>query len=470
MNKLNQNKEFHDYLDGLLGADKEAFLQASAGPRAIRINTLRMNADDFKKRLIKLRVEYRDLPFTPLGLEIVNDHIPLSHTIDFFLGYFHYQGVASQIPALVLDVQPGQRVLDIAAAPGSKSTQLAALMKNQGVLILNDRSQQRLQALNVNVQRAGMINQVILNLAGERISKIYPSWFDKVLVDAPCSALGTLAGSPEVASWWSIEKLKKLCISQKQLLISAYKALKIGGELVYSTCSITPEENEQLIDWMLDHYPLRVMDIPKRADFPGSGGITSYQGQRFRPKLQKALRLYPHQHGTEGFFVIKLKKMDETVRERRLSQAHFVPTLPWDDPELLPQLQNISEMWGIALTEWQNYRYRLSKDKIWLLHTGIEEIPLERLHNAGLLLAEKRLSGWKLTNQSAQYFNRSICKRRITLDEALLVMLFERGVIANPGVPAGYHVLEWDNTVVAIVYCDADILKLRLPHSFHLHL
>ena len=470
MKKLNQNPALHDYLDGLLGADKEAFLQASAEPRAIRINTLKMDADDFKERLIKRRVEYRVLPFNPVGLEIVNDHIPLSHTIDFFLGYFYYQGVASQIPALVLDVQPGQRVLDIAAAPGSKSTQLAAMMKNEGILILNDLSHQRLQALNVNVQRAGMINQMILNLAGERISKIYPSWFDKVLVDAPCSALGTLAGSPEVASWWSMEKLKKLCISQKQLLISAYKALKVGGELVYSTCSITPEENEMLIDWMLNHYPLQVVDVPKQPDFPGSAGMVSYREQRFRPNLQKALRLYPHQHGTEGFFVIKLKKMDETVRDKLLPKIQFMPTLSWDDPSLLPLLQSISEMWGIALPLWQNYRYRLSKDKIWLLNAGIEEIPQERLHTAGLLLAEKRLNGWKLTNQSAQYFNRSISKRRITLDEAHLVKLFERGAIPNLGLPDGYHVLEWNNTVLASVYCDPNILKLRLPHSFRLHL
>jgi len=470
MKKLNQNTALHDYLDILLGADKETFLQASAEPRAIRINTLKMEADDFKKRLTKQGVEYRVLSFNTIGLEIVKDHIPLSHTIDFFLGYFHYQGIASQIPALVLDVQPGQRVLDIAAAPGSKSTQLAAMMHNKGILILNDLSHQRLQALNVNAQRAGIINQVILNLAGERISKIYPSWFDKVLVDAPCSALGTLAGSPEVASWWSMEKLNKLCISQKQLLISAYKALKVGGELVYSTCSIAPEENEMLIDWILDHYPLQVIDIPKQPDFPGSAGMVAYRGQSFRSDLQKALRLYPHQHGTEGFFVIKLKKIAETAWERPLPEAAFVPTLTWDDPTLLPLLQSISEMWGIALPLWQNYRYRLTKDRIWLLYAGIEEIPQERLHNAGLLLAEKRLSGWKLTNQSTQYFDQSISKRRITLDETNLVRLFEQGTITNPGLTDGYYTLEWDNTLIASVYCDPNLLKLRLPHSFRLHL
>lgn len=465
-----KNKELFEYLKVLLGTELDQFLNSDPEPKVIRINSLKTNVDFIIKRLKKWNVNYKNLLFNPTGLELINDKIPLSHTIDFFLGYFYYQGIASQLPALVLNPKPGEVVLDIAAAPGSKSTQLAALMENQGILVLNDLSLNRIQSLNVNAQRAGIINQIILNLPGERFGKLFPGFFDKILVDAPCTALGTLASSPEIESWWTHEKLEKLCTSQKHLLIAAFKALKVGGEMVYSTCSVAPEENEMLIEWLIDKYPVEVMETPMKGKHFFESSRKSYKNQYFERSISRAIRVYPHINKTEGFFIIKLRKTGDLESEKLIAKSTWLPTLVWDGPSLRNELINISEIWGIPAQVWIKYRFLLTRHRIWLLNDEIEHVPREKLHNAGLLLAEKRISGWKLTNQSAQFFNKKIANRRISLEENQMVQLFSDGTLDVPHLEYGYYVLEWNNQIIASIYCENDRIKIRLPHSFRLRL
>lgn len=464
------NSDLEIYLTKFLKRDLTAFLSSKPEPTAIRLNTLKTNLLQLQRRLQEWGVAFRKIPFSKNGFIIENDFIPLSHTLDFFLGRLQYQSAASQLPPIALDPKPGQKILDLAAAPGSKATQIAAMMENSGFLILNDISKKRLRSLNSNVQKAGLINQVILHLPGEQYGNLFPNYFDKVLLDAPCTALGTLADKPEVSRWWSYAKLKKLSDLQKRLFISAFKALKTGGEIVYSTCSIAPEENELLIQSMLDTYPLKILEIKQFDVNSFSKGLTSYEGKDFHPDMDRAVRVMPHIHDIEGFFVIKLLKTADHKIHNMRKQMDFNPTLKFNDEMIVEDLENISEQWGIPQTIWGNYRYVRKKGRILLIHSDIENLPADGFVHAGIPLAEKRISGWKLTNQSVQFLGNLITKNRIELDAPQMKALFSGAGVKLDGVSDGYHALEWEGLPIASLYAENGNIKLRLPHLFRLEL
>ncbi len=465
---MGKNTDLNNWLTRFFGEQKELFLNAVPEPTAVRVNTLRISATDLQNRFGQLGVSFKPISFNSNGFIISDDSLPLSHTLDFFCGEIQYQGIASQLPALVLNPQPGEKVLDIAAAPGSKSTQIAALMQNEGSLYLNDFSRQRLQALNSNTQKAGVINQVLLNHNGERLGNLFPAYFDKILLDAPCTALGTLSGQPEVGGWWSLEKLKKLSSIQERLLISAMKALKTGGELVYSTCSIAPEENEMLIQKIIDKYPLEILPIKLKGTEPFAGGFQKYNGHTFTEDMKKAVRVFPQEHGMEGFFVIRLRKTRDFMYQPSWKKAAFVPTLSFTDTRVADDLAEISQVYGISAEMWKNYRYIRTQKRIWMTNVANAEIPAEGVSSSGLLLGEKKQFMWKLFNQSARFLDIYITKRHISLSTDQMRALFSQGTMELDNTPNGYYVLEQKGRAIGSLYVEAGRAKLRLPHKFRL--
>lgn len=460
-----QNKELHKYLQNLLGERFEAFINARPEPTGIRTNTLVADADQVEDLLKRHSLNYRKLPFNKNGFALDQD-LPLSHTLDFFSGRFQYQGLSSQIPALVLNPGPGQRVLDMAAAPGSKSTQIAALMENGGQLFVNDIARQRLQPLNANLQKAGVINSVILNLAAERLGNLMPNYFDKVLLDAPCTALGTMSGHPEILSWWSLDRLERLTALQQRLLISAFKAAKVGAEIVYSTCSVSPQENEAQIEQLCRDYPVELLAVQRIEGLTFDSGFGGYDTQL----LQHVLRIWPDRHGMEGFFVALLRKTGSQAHIPGHKKMPVRETLSSDSQAVAGDLKEISGTWGIPEDIWSAFRFVRGKDRIWLLNDAAETVPAEGLSNAGLLLAEKKQRMWKLFNQSARFLGRSVSKRRIELDDTTLKDLFAGGRPCPVGIAPGYHALERRGEVIGVVYAENGRLRIRLPHKFRLYL
>lgn len=208
------------------------------------------------------------------------------------------------IPPLVLDPQPGELVLDLCAAPGSKTTQIAALMNNQGVVLANDVSGDRLKPLGLNLQRCGVSNTIVTI----RANKAYPpESFDRVLVDAPCSATGTIRRSLKTLQMWSPSMVSRMVGLQKSVIEQGWSSLKPGGVLVYSTCTQEPEENEGMISWFLERHPeasVEAIDL----NIVRSPNIMSFGKATFSPEVAKTLRIYPQDNNTEGFFVAKLRK------------------------------------------------------------------------------------------------------------------------------------------------------------------
>jgi len=372
-----------------------------------------------------------------------------------------------QLPLILPGIKPGDNVLDIAAAPGSKACQILSEFKGKGKLIANDFSVKRMQPLNVNMQRSGASNFYMVKMWGERLGQYFPEYFDKVLVDAPCTALGTLNSSPEIEQWWQLGKLKKLNKTQYALLISAIKALKVGGELVYSTCSIAPEENELLINKILKDYPVEIVETPKTIAEQFERGVTVYNGEKLNSMLSNGIRIYPHIHGYEGFFSIKLRKYDSIIRSSKTKNLRTKLLLNADDARIRPVLENLTENWGIKESFWGNYKFNLTKNRLWMV-SNIDNIPVNNLICAGTLLAEKRLFGWKLLNNSVNLLGNLITKRKIGLNDVDLKVLFREGYLTNTNYDNGYYVLTNKEEPIASVYVEDRRMQIRLPHSFNL--
>jgi 16S rRNA (cytosine1407-C5)-methyltransferase len=470
MRNTQKNVALIEYLTDLLADEYETFIKARQEPKAIRINILKRDVTSIKNIFDENGQSYETIPFCPdqSGLILKNDNLPLSHTLSFFRGDFQYQGISSQLPVLLLDVRKGDRVLDMCAAPGSKSAQLVAVMENRDELVLNDIAHHRLQALNVNMQRSGATNYYITKLRGETLGCYFYQYFDKVLLDVPCTALGILASNPEVGRWWSKEKLSKISGMQYELLVSAFKSLKIGGEVVYSTCSISPEENELIIQKVIKNYPLEVIQPPEFLTGLFFPGLKYYQGERLSPQLKKAIRILPHRHYYEGFFAIKLRKMDAGKSNESNLKAEWKNTLEHSDPLVKMILETISNSWGIPFKVWENYRFNVTQNRIWVVNKNITKLLYNSFVSAGLLLAERRLFDWKLVNGSVQFFAHDITKRKIELKDEQLIKLFAQGSIECSDLSAGYYALSRKGESFAAVYIGNNIMKIQLPHSFRL--
>jgi len=460
------NHQLSKHLSGIFGESLPQFLTAPAEKPGLRLNPLKAEPGQFLKRLADWKVNFSPLPFSALGYSLDEDLLPLSHTIDYIRGNFFYQGIASQIPVIVLDPQPGQTVLDMAAAPGSKSTQIAALMQGRGKLVLNEFARSRLQPLNTNWQRSGASNALHYHMDGQALGIRFPNYFDKVLLDAPCTALGTLAGSSEILNWWSDERLRKLVNVQQALLVSAVKACRPGGEIVYSTCSLSPEENEFQIQWLTEHYPVEILPVHHPA-------LQNYRNRNLpagvSPSLEQTLKVLPQVHGLEGFFVARLRKKEPMFQRLDGLDAEQTELNEADHPDLAGPLHELSENWGICRNEWDRWRYLRRRRKLWAFDKSWTQFPQAQFTNGGILLAEQgRYMRWRLSTPSFQLSDLAAAGPVLEPDEEMLTRLFAEHAIQT-SLSEGYYGLIYKYQKISIVYADEQgKLRINLPHSFRL--
>ncbi len=268
-------------------------------PFDARVNTLKSSVEEVKELLRREEVGFEQRDWNENFLKL--DSRP-GKTFPHWLGKIYSQESVSGIPPLALEPEPGDSVLDMCAAPGSKTTQMAAMMDNRGEIIANDVREGRIRALLSNVYRTGCMNVEVVKSDGRQIKE--DRKFDRVLVDAPCSAEGNLRESPELRDGADQGKIESVSDLQEQLLAKALSLCREGGTVVYSTCTFAPEENEAVVSKFLDRAEL----LDPGFDFPHSPGITSWKGEDFDDKLENCVRVYPHQLDSGGVFVAKLQK------------------------------------------------------------------------------------------------------------------------------------------------------------------
>jgi len=286
-------------------------------PVTIRTNTLKTRRRDLAQSLISRGVNLDPVgKWSKVGLVVYSSQVPLGATPEYLGGHYILQGASSLLPVMALAPQPGERVLDMASAPGGKTTHIAAIMNNTGMILANDANKDRCKAVVGNVHRLGITNTVICNYDGRKLPKIM-SGFDRVLLDAPCSGTGVIS-KDESAKMSKDDQDIHLCSHlQKELILAAIDCLdhksKTGGYLVYSTCSILPEENENVVDYVLRKRHVKL--VPTGLDF-GVEGFTKYREKRYHPTMNLCRRYYPHTHNMDGFFVAKIKKLSNKIPDQ----------------------------------------------------------------------------------------------------------------------------------------------------------
>lgn len=287
--------------------DFDAFLAACERPLpvTVRVNTIKTSADRVQQLFAKAGIDAEPVGWTDRVLRVETD-APGS-TWPSFHGYTHSQEEVSTLPSIVLDPQPGECVWDACAAPGSKTTQLAALMDDRGRLVANDSNLGRLSALRFNAERLGVTNVAVTNRDARNYS-LEPfafDQFDRVLVDAPCSCEGTVRKNPDTLDEWSLGHIDSVAGVQKGVLRRAVQATKPGGTVVYATCTFAPEENEAVLEHVVNREDCQVVEqtVPLKHD----PGLTEWNDHRFDAAVDRAARIYPHQNDTGGFFVATLE-------------------------------------------------------------------------------------------------------------------------------------------------------------------
>lgn len=284
--------------------DLEKFLATMDQPPRtyIRVNTLRINANALMKRLTDKGFTLRETDI-PDCLEVTAEPYSIGASAEYLLGYFYIQDKSSVIPPLALAPQPGDVVIDMAASPGGKTTQIGQMVDNSGLLIATEVEVARLAGLRSNLGRCGIMNTALFHMDAREIAKLEVK-ADKILLDAPCTGEGVIAKDRTRKTSRGTEDILFCSGLQEELVDAAHACLKPGGVLVYSTCSFAPEENERIVDYAVKKYGMKVEPLPY-----GEPGLEEFGDLKFSPEVKNARRLYPHLHGTLGFFVARLKNV-----------------------------------------------------------------------------------------------------------------------------------------------------------------
>ncbi len=270
--------------------------------QSIRVNTLKAPLNVVVERL-KEEFELEPVAWVREGFFISVDN--LAKVPEHSLGLIFGQEASSMIPPVVLDPKPGELVLDMAAAPGSKTGQIAQYMENEGCIIANDPKLSRANVLIANLNKMGVLNARVTTKDGAYFGR-FENTFDRVLLDAPCSSAGMTRKSWKFLTGWRLRGVIKYMNIQKRLILAAYRALKPGETLVYSTCTIDPLENEEVVDYLLRKTDARLerIDLPVKTSEP----VLEWEGKTYSSELKKALRIHPNDNDTEAFFIAKILK------------------------------------------------------------------------------------------------------------------------------------------------------------------
>jgi 16S rRNA (cytosine1407-C5)-methyltransferase len=391
---------FLDIIETIMPAELSmaSFIAACQRPlrKSIRVNTLKISVAQFCQRAAEHDWQLTPIPWCDNGFWIEADESlsPLGNSAEHLGGLFYIQEASSMLPVSALFHQQSHdfsSILDMAAAPGSKTTQIASLMNNQGVLVANEFSATRVKVLHANIERCGVRNAALTNFDGAVFGSWLPEQFDAVLIDAPCSGEGTIRKDPDAMKNWSLDAIHAIAHTQKTLIESAFQALKVGGELVYSTCTLSREENQEVCHYLQQKYQHAVEFVSLIDLFDGAERALTDEG---------FLHVFPQIYDSEGFFVAKIRKMasvDTPEVKKRLGKFPFHPLSVKDAQDVDHSLKaalNISL--PKEMTLWQR-----DKD-IWLFPNALEPMLTQlRFSRMGIKIAETHNHGYRWQHQVA---------------------------------------------------------------------
>lgn len=409
-----------------------------------------------------IELEQAQLPF---AYKVIKGSDKVGKTLEFTLGMYYVQSLSSMIPPFILNPSENDITLDLCAAPGSKTTQLAELMNRRGTLIANEVNQQRVGSLNFNVDKMNLSNIGVMKQKGELISKTFDNYFDKILVDAPCSALGIVQKKNEVSNWWNLEQAEKIAEVQFKLLVSAVKAAKVGAEIIYSTCTLTIEENEFVLDKILKKYPVEIeeFDLPLKH----VNGFTKF-GEYENQNLALSKRIIPWENDSEGFFVAKLRKTDSTEPLEKTnyskSQRLFFSA---NHRNIKPYLKQLHEYFGIDETVLNQYKYIQNKSDLlyvnsdWLVEDSSYFLKLGL--KLGVIDRKDKLN---IHSDAARTFGKFATKNKIILESKEDLTIYLNGSIIKKSFDSiGQKIVEFEEMILGSAVQTNEGLKSQFPRN-----
>ncbi len=432
-------QDFLTRMQALLGEEYPAFLQSYEEPRrsGLRVNTLKISVEEFQRTV---PFHLTPIPWTDNGFYYEKEDHPSRHPY-YYAGLYYLQEPSAMAPAQSLPVYPGEQVLDLCAAPGGKATELAEKLQGRGLLVANDISASRAKGLLKNLEMFGVSNSFVTVAAPARLAEQFPESFDKILVDAPCSGEGMFRRDEASAKAWSPEKVKDCAKTQKEIIRQAAAMLRPGGRMLYSTCTFSPEEDEQVIASLLETDPeMELLPIPMSEGFtcgkPDLAGPdwTCDSGRESGPEvLTGCVRIYPHKAAGEGHFLALLQKRadraeiqnsaeskDRTVNEKRAAGSGRTgwARILKEDRMILDAFFDEIEAGHAGSMAASEYRDRIE------IHGGqVYYVPEEaavqsgiRFLRNGLYLGEIRKNRFEPSQALAMAFKKGDCREEVHLD------------------------------------------------------
>lgn len=407
MNTLKSLTRYYPLVD-----DWQAFSKAVLRPlpRCLWVNTLRISSDEIIPWLRRRDWPEEQVPWQG-GAYRLPANADAAHSLAYLAGWIHLQEEVSMLPVHLLDPQPGERVLDLCAAPGNKTAQMAVRMGNTGIVMANDVSGGRLNILRTTRDRLGLLNLAPSTGDAATFEPTGDRRFDRVLADVPCSCEGTSRKHPHVLQQTSPENSRRLSKIQCAILIRAVDVCRAGGRIVYATCTYAPEENEAVVDAALRHFGrkhLRLVPalVPHLQYAPG---LTQWGDQVFADGMSRCLRIWPHQNDTGGFFVAVLEK------------GFRVPTTATPEPPVrskfdpAPALRLLKNRFGIPPSAFDGLSLFRKNDNYVSITTD-EIRSLNRSTPEGLSFIKTNLTHHKLTTQAAMCFGHAADKNFVSLE------------------------------------------------------
>ncbi|ENM5873045.1 16S rRNA (cytosine(1407)-C(5))-methyltransferase RsmF [Vibrio mimicus] len=438
------------------------FIAACQRPlrKSIRVNTLKISVADFRQRAAEKNWQLSPVPWCENGFWIEADEsqVPLGNTAEHMAGLFYIQEASSMMPvsALFMDHAQYDSVLDMAAAPGSKTTQMAALMDNQGVLVANEFSASRVKVLHANIERCGIRNTALTNFDGCVFGGWLPERFDAVLIDAPCSGEGTIRKDPDAMKNWSMDAIHSIASTQKALIESAFQALKVGGTLVYSTCTLSREENQEVCWHLKQTYGDAVSFESLDNLFEQASLALTEEG---------FLHIFPQMYDCEGFFVAKIRKLASVpVPEvnKRLGKFPFNKATQKQQSEIAQQLK---KSLGVELPS--DSQVWIRDNDVWLFPQALEPLLGElRFSRMGIKIAEAHKSGYRWQHQVATCLASESIDHSVELDTAQAREWFMGRDVRPEGKSGqGEVIVRYANDVIGLGKWVGNRVKNGLPRE-----
>lgn len=456
--------------------DWEAFRERSIRPlpSCVRSNPLRISPDDLAKRLRRRQsLDPGPVPWFPGAFRLPPEFRPGS-TFEYVAGLYAVQEEISLLPVALLGLAPRQRVLDLCAAPGSKTSAISAALGETGTVVANDRDYGRLTMVRGNLDRLGAVNVSVTR----RDAANYPpeaGLFDRVLADVPCTCEGTSRKNPEVLTrTWDASGREKIQGVQRAILKKALLLCRPGGRVVYATCTYAPEENEEVLDSVLREmgegtFRIRPVDLPGLRTTPG---LTCWENRRFHPSLEHAARIWPHHNDTGGFFVAVLDVEEATGGRAEREETSYLEPEPVD---FETWLRPLVDRFGLAEDTFEGFRvFRAHRDRLGMMPEDHRPPAYPEPEVLGMTFLHTDMAVPKPTHEASQWLTTRATRNRILLDEEQTGAYLRRESFPIDAAQEadltgrGYVLLEHDGIPLGMGFFKEGAVRSYLPKRLRL--